>query len=137
MKKSGIKVTKNRKLVLSILEQSQTPLSAQDIYQKITCQKELDYSTVYRILSIFSEHQIVLKSIGGDSIAYYQLNQDQHGHYLVCSACHKRIVIDGCPLHAISEKLTAETGFHITGHNLEFIGECPDCFQKKEREPQK
>jgi Fur family ferric uptake transcriptional regulator len=27
--------------------------------------------------------------------------------------------------------LVEKTGFHITGHNLEFIGECPECIKKK------
>lgn len=131
LRKSGLKVTENRKQVLKVLEEEQGPLSADEIFQKMKQQNSLDYSTVYRILSIFTKKNIILKNVGGNGIAYYQLNDDNHSHYLICSQCHKKVMIEGCPLEEISQKLVEKTGFHITGHNLEFIGECPDCIKKK------
>jgi Fur family transcriptional regulator, ferric uptake regulator len=131
LRKNGLKITESRKLVLNALSQEHGPMTVDEIYRRIISQNSLDYSTVYRILSVFTRKNIVLKCIGGDSIAYYQLYEHNHNHYLVCSKCHKRVMIEDCPLEEISKKLVENTGFHITGHNLEFTGECPDCIHKK------
>lgn len=131
LKKNGLRATESRKAVLDVLEESHKPMTADEIYLHSRQLHELNYSTVYRILSALTEKSIILKSIGGDGIAYFQLNNHNHSHYLVCSECHKRIPIDGCPLDEMGKKLVEETGFLITGHNLEFIGECPDCLKKE------
>lgn len=131
LKKNGLRITENRKLVLEVLEEKHEPMTADEIYLMARQKRELNYSTVYRILSILTDKNIILKNVGGNGISYYQLNNHNHSHYLVCSECHKRIPIDGCPLDEISDKLVEKTGFHITGHNLEFIGECPECIKKE------
>lgn len=131
LKKNGLRTTESRKLVLEVLEKKQEPMTADEIFLQVKQQHGLNFSTVYRILSALTEKNITLKCVGGNGIAYYQLNNHSHSHYLVCSECHKRIPIEGCPLNEISDKLVEKTGFHITGHNLEFIGECPECIEKK------
>ncbi len=133
LKNSGLKITESRKLVLKALEEGHDPMTAEDIYKQVRQQHALNFSTVYRILSALTEKNITFKSVGSDGLFYYQLKDHNHSHYLVCSECHKRVSIEGCPLHEIDEKLTEKTGFNITGHNLEFIGECPECIRKKKR----
>lgn len=130
LKQNGLKITQNRKLILGILEAEQEPMTADEIYLQAKQQHDLNFSTVYRILSVFTQKNILLKSVGGNGTSYYQLNNHNHSHYLVCSQCRKRIAIDECPLDEIGAKLVEKTGFHITGHNLEFIGECPECIKK-------
>lgn len=132
LKSNNLKITENRRLVLSVLESCHEPMTADQIFQEVASQKSLDYSTVYRILSVFTGKHITCKSIGGDGVAYYQFNHEghNHSHYIVCSGCHKRVVVEDCPLEEVSKKLVEQTGFTITGHNLEFVGECPDCVKK-------
>jgi len=130
LKKNGLKSTKSRKLILEVLKKSQEPMSAQKIYVNVRHQGELDFSTVYRTLSTLNEKSIIIKNIEGDGKAYYQINNHNHSHYLVCFECKKRILIDACPLEELTKNLEKITGFHISGHKLEFIGECPECFKK-------
>lgn len=134
LKESGLKNTQNRKLILEVLEASHEPMTAEEIFIQARLQHELNFSTVYRTLSTLTEKKIIIKNVGRDGKSYFQYNNHSHSHYLVCSECRKRIPIDGCPLKEIGENLIKQTGFHITGHNLEFIGECPECFKKKKDE---
>lgn len=131
LKENGLRITDNRRLVLDLLESGQEPMTTDEIYLEARKKSELNFSTVYRILSVLTEKNIVLKSIREDGKYYYQINNHNHSHYLICSECRKRIPIEDCPLKEIGEKLVEQTGFHITGHNLEFIGECPECIEKK------
>lgn len=130
LKDNGLKITGNRRLMLEILEEKHEPVTADEIFLEARKKSELNFSTVYRILSVLTEKNIVMKSIRDDGKFYYQINNHQHNHYLVCSECRKRIPLEECPLKEIGEKLVEKTGFHITGHNLEFIGECPECMKK-------
>lgn len=127
LKESGLKKTDGRKLVLQVMSDNQGPMTAEEIFLAISQIKNLDYSTVYRILSVFTSNHITCKSIGSNGVAYYQLEDHNHSHYIVCSGCHKKVIIEDCPLEAISNRLKEQTGFQITGHNLEFVGECPEC----------
>lgn len=134
LKKYGLKNTENRKIILGILESSPVMVNAEEIFREAKKRKDIDFSTVYRNLSVFCEKGIVIKSIGGDGTACYQLAKSSHSHYLICSECRKRVQIKGCPFEAMKANIVQETGFHITGHKVEFFGECPECFEKNKAE---
>lgn len=131
LKQYGLKNTENRKIILSILGSSPTLVNAEEIFEEAKKKKDIDFSTVYRNLAVFCEKGIVIKSIGGDGTACYQLAKGSHSHYLICSECRKQVQIKGCPFETMKANIVQETGFHITGHNFELIGECPECFEKK------
>lgn len=131
LKQYGLKNTESRKCIIQVLEEAHEPMTAEEIFLQTRKRKNLNFSTVYRTLSTLAEKSIIIKSVGGEGTSYYQLNNHQHSHYLVCLECRKRIPIDGCPLEKMGADLGEKTGFHITGHNLEFVGECPECYKKK------
>ena len=125
--KNDLKQTKRRKAVLAVLEAAGTPLSAEEIYGKVVTQVHMSVSTTYRILGVLTEKGLLLKSLSQDGKTYYQLRGTKHKHQLICTLCGESIPIDGCPLHQLEEELSKQTGYVITGHNLEFSGICPQC----------
>lgn len=131
-KKNGLKGTENRKAIVAILSSNPEPMTAENIFIEMRKKREVNFSTVYRILSILSEKGILLKCAGNDGKAYFQINNEEHSHYLTCVRCHRKIPIDCCPLEQIGKELVKKTGFRIMGHNLEFLGECPECMKKEE-----
>ena len=63
LKKSGLKVTKQREAILDILLTSPSHLTAEDIYLDLKAQgHDFGLSTVYRTLSSLEEHHIVEKT---------------------------------------------------------------------------
>lgn len=131
LRENGLKVTNNRLQILELLQQSSAPMTAEEIYLKLRENSELNVSTAYRILSAFEEKRIVLKHQGCDSKAYYQLFNETHKHYIICSECKTRVDVTNCPLCELEKRLEKETGYEISGHRLEFVGKCPQC-QKQE-----
>ena len=126
----GIKWTKQRKNVYTVLQEAAEPLSAVQIYhlaEKLADGEEYAVSTIYRILAFFEEKGLVSKTAWmGDGAVVYELNRGQHTHYAVCLECHKRIALSNCPFAHIP--LEQETGdFTVTGHKLELYGYCKDC----------
>jgi Fur family ferric uptake transcriptional regulator len=128
---SGFKKTKQRQSVLAVLEQSESPLSAADIYS--LTQKNGDVvwlSTIYRILELFVKKGIVTKvSVMNNDFALYEINRFKHKHYAVCVSCHKVIQMDNCPMEKFIPHLE-DGNFHVTGHNIEIYGYCKDCDAK-------
>nr|WP_302596023.1 Fur family transcriptional regulator [uncultured Cellulosilyticum sp.] len=123
----GIKVTKQRKIIMEILEGAEQPLTADEIYDKVEDKDTINYSTVYRTLGTLSEKGAVTKAGEPGGKTYYQLKRHNHAHELECVECHKHITIEQCPLEAFSRMLSKETGFVITEHNLQIKGICPEC----------
>jgi len=130
LKAKNLRVTKQRKQILQILEIENNPISAEEIFNKLKDLSNMDLSTIYRNLNILEDKNILLKTTNIDGISYYQLNNDQHKHFITCNICHKKFLIENCPIHELEDSIEKETGFMITSHNFEFTGICPTC-QKK------
>lgn len=124
----GVKRTKPREQVISVLEQATTPLTAMDICKQIELsQNAVWLSTVYRVLDLFTAKGLLVKTaILDNGMALYELNRHDHTHYAVCLSCHRVIAMENCPMEEYCPKLK-ESGFHVMGHKLEMYGYCEDC----------
>lgn len=125
-----LKSTKKRQLILSIMENNHCPLTVEDIILQTKESLPMSPSTIYRALHALVEKQVVIKHISQDGLAHYELKSHSHHHHLICTICNRMVAINGCPLKTLEENLMIETGFLITGHNLEFSGICPQCASK-------
>lgn len=125
---AGIKRTRQRESVLSVLENSKSPLTAMDICSQMENGRDTAWlSTVYRILELFIKKGVVIKTnVMNNEMAVYELNRFKHKHYAVCMNCHKIIEMDNCPMEKFIPKLE-DKDFHVMGHNLEVFGFCKDC----------
>lgn len=128
--KYHLKKTKNRILILSLFEKSNKPLTALDIFN-MQKKEKLDLSTIYRTLLTFEKVGLLKKEINEDKENIYSLIQ-KDTHILVCSKCHKRIPLKGCPFHKVNEEIEKETGFILKDQNVEIYGICKEC-QKDEK----
>lgn len=131
LREKNLKATKNRKIILDALLKESNPISAEELFDKLKVDNDMDLSTIYRNLNILEEISVLLKTTNLDGLNYYQLNTSDHKHFITCNNCHKKFVIENCPVHDLEEKIEKETGFVINGHNFEFTGLCPDCQNKK------
>lgn len=131
MNSLNLKYTKKRELILNILEASNKPLTAEDIYALTSKELHMSFSTVYRSLSALTEKNVIMKELRQDGKTYFQLNSHNHKHHLICTICGEVTQIDQCPLHELEDKLVEQTGYIITGHNLEFCGVCPKCSKNR------
>ena len=128
---AGMKKTRQRQSVLSVLDDSQNPLSAADICSRIKKEGEAVWlSTVYRVLELFVKRGIVTKvSVLNNDFALYEMNRFEHKHYAVCVSCRKVIQMENCPMERFIPRLE-DGDFHVTGHKVEIQGYCKDCAAK-------
>ncbi len=139
----GLKWTKQRKRVYKALWETAQPLSAIQIYQRISVSGDKEdseeggeyaISTVYRILAAFEEKGLVEKSTWmEDGTAVYSLNRGGHTHYAVCLKCRSRIPLQSCPFSHVHLEEGMED-FTVTGHKLELYGYCRACREKERQQ---
>ena len=132
---SGLKKTKHRLAVLNILEASPQPITAEQLFSKLTESGiSINLSTVYRALESLSEKNLVIKhNILGNSRALFEYNRSGHRHYLICLGCKKFLPLDHCPLEEYEHSVAKETDYTIAGHTLDIYGYCPECSKKDRR----
>lgn len=125
---NGLKKTKQRETVLSILMQADKPISALDIHSRVLKEGyKVWLSTIYRILEIFEKYNLVVKNTVLDNeTVLYELNSHEHKHYAVCLGCHSITPISDCPMKNFSDNIEDDS-FHVTGHKLEIYGYCKHC----------
>jgi len=132
---AGIKWTRQRRDVYQVLLEATEPLSAAQIYRRLTeeaGQPGYAMSTIYRILAVFEERGLLQKSSWiGDDTLLYELDRGEHTHYALCLGCHKRVPLENCPFaHMHSHFPEIPTDFEITGHKLELYGYCRECRER-------
>lgn len=126
----GLKKTKSRIAVLEKLENSEYPLTAEELHSSLSDQ-DIDLSTIYRTLKSFLEVGLVKREINEKKENVFSLDNDEDSHVLVCVRCHKKIKLAGCPYHEVNEKIEKDTGFLVQDQNVEIYGLCPDCQKKR------
>lgn len=126
-----IKNTKQRGAIMGILKESAEPVSAEEIFARLTNEyPNLALSTVYRNLERFAADGLINKDVFNDGVVRYSLAEEHHGHYLVCTQCSNKIKIDECPLTCLEAGLARDTGYEIEGHTLTIYGKCPECIRR-------
>jgi len=117
-----MRMTEQRKMILSALKQADKPLTCEEIYLKISNDK-LNLSTVYRSLEAFFVSKDVFKTIINQKQYYYI---GHHHHFLVCVNCSDMIAV-GCSIENNEKAIGVPYDFQVTHHDMTLYGYCKNC----------
>ena len=120
LKKKNLKVTKQRVSVLESIIKLEESATIHNIENNV----DMDKSTVYRIINILIDNDIIKKDINYNSIDYFRL-KNNHKHYIKCVKCKKIKNLDSCPFDDINIG-----DFEIINHSLEIEGICKECKER-------
>jgi Fur family transcriptional regulator, ferric uptake regulator len=138
IKSCGFRLTASREAIISIVENNEGHLGADDIYMMIHQKHpEIGLTTVYRTLDLLEHTGIVLKFDFGHGRAKYELAEEysekKHHHHLLCTKCRK--IVDYSDffdeeleyIGKAERGLKEKYGFDIRSHKINFYGICPEC----------
>ena len=139
LREKGLKVTRQRLLILSVLEQNGgRHMTAEDIYELVAEDyPEIGLATVYRALQLLWEIQLVDRINLDDGCVRYEIGHLIKGdakhnhHHLICRACGRVIPFADDLLDDLEHHIEEATGFHVLDHELKFYGLCRECRGKK------
>ena len=124
------RITKQRQVILEELRKLNTHPSADEIYKVVRRRlPRISLGTVYRNLEVLSELGKIQKLELSGSLKRFDWNTKKHYH-IRCVRCNRVDDAPIAPLNQLENDLYKATVFEIIGHNLEFIGLCPECSKK-------
>jgi Fur family ferric uptake transcriptional regulator len=129
LNQEGLRLTRPRRVIMKILQQSAVPLSPQTIQQRaVDAQEEISLVSVYRTIDMLTDLDLIRRVHGHDGCQGYALCSPGHHHHLVCRNCGKSVEYSGSEdLSNLIEAIQVQTGFQIDGHLLQLFGRCPAC----------
>ena len=138
LKQKGVRLTRQRELLLGIIDRSGEHLDAERLFQ-IAKEKDpkLNRVTVYRTLKLLKLGGLVdeldLMHFGGDQ-HYYETRMKQEHAHVVCLRCGKVEEFFGEPLQRLRRQIESHFGFQILLARTEVGGYCSHCQSLRARE---
>jgi Fur family ferric uptake transcriptional regulator len=129
LRQHGYKITTQRRTIINAIIQSHEHLTPAAIYEKV-CRENpgIGLVTIYRTLEMLAELGLICEMhAGGSCRSYLMRRPSEHHHHLICSDCGTVIDFTDCDLGGLERRLAKETSFKISGHLLEFLGQCRKC----------
>ncbi len=128
------RMTPQRRAVLDVLAAAHDHPTAAEICDRVRARTPgVGAATVYRALGLLVQTgQAIELSLGeagtagpaGRGSDRYDARVDAHDH-VVCTRCGSAADVDAA--HPAFDRVARDTGFHITGYDLQFHGVCPSC----------
>ena len=131
LKQRGIRLTRQRQLLLDLLDKSGQHLDAEALYQMAHKEDpKLNRVTVYRTLKLLKEGGLVdeldLMHYTGDQHYYETRTKQEHAH-IICLRCGKVEEFYGDPLSKLRRQVEGMFGFQILIARTEVGGYCAHC----------
>lgn len=123
---NGLRLTKQRKIVLETLKKSPRHFSVDELYTKIL-KKNLNISltSIYRSLKIWAEEGFIAEIKFGKYGSRFNRSLENHYH-ISCQSCGK---IEDIHLKVkdLEAKAQCLSDYKVLSHRIEFMGVCPKC----------
>ena len=126
----GYRLTPQRTLVWDVLRQSQDHLGADEICLRV--QKDFPHvniSTVYRTLELLVELDLVRETHLGPNRRYYEVEEGEPHHHLVCTDCGSVMHLDHQQTGSFRSLLSKEKEFAV--REVSVFGSCNQCLPRQ------
>ena len=133
LRKRGFKITPQRRTIIGAIIHSHEHLTPAAIHERVRQEHPgIGLVTIYRTIEMLTELGFICEThAGGSCRSYLMRRPSEHHHHLICSDCGKVIDFTACDLGGLERRLSEETRFKISGHLLEFLGQCRQCRREK------
>ena len=133
LKQAGLQKTAQRLAVLDVFARAEHPLTASDVFERLSLGQKVNRVTVYRILTSYTSKGIIREFESKRGIHFYE--RIEPGGlplpHFNCRACGVMICMTASPPLGSWEKMVNEPGFEI--ENISLSGLCRQCKTIKER----
>lgn len=125
--KLGNRMTKQKRIILDLLKNTTSHPTADWVYEQAKkILPEISLGTVYRNLHLLNQLGEISVLNYGSSYCRYDGNPSNHYHF-VCESCGRVFDVDLPVQEQLEKEVTAQSGFKILKHRLEFYGYCSSC----------
>ena len=124
----GYRLTPQRMMILSAIENSDDHISAEEIHAQIVAKyPHVNISTVYRTLELLKRLGLVTETNFGEGWVRYHPQGKGHHHHLVCQECGAIIDLDESTLARLEDVLLSRYNFSAQLRHMAIFGRCANC----------
>ena len=128
LRRQGYRITPQRMMILESIENSDTHITAEDIYAEVIKKyPRVNISTVYRTLELLKQLGLIYEIDLGEGKVGYHPEGKGHHHHLICRKCHSIIDINESSLFSVKAVLLQAFDFDADLKHLALFGLCEKC----------
>jgi Fur family ferric uptake transcriptional regulator len=134
VRRSGLRLTSARRLVLEALLAAREPISAEDIADGLGGRMtQSDIASVYRNLETLGALGLVRHFHAGHGPGRYVLEGMADREYIACESCGALESVDPSSLDGVRDEVRELSGFEARFSHFPIVGLCPRCSKQRER----
>jgi Fur family ferric uptake transcriptional regulator len=134
VRRTGLRLTAARRLVLEALLAAREPISAEDIADGLGGRMtQSDIASVYRNLETLGELGLVRHFHAGHGPGRYVLEGTGHREYLACEGCGALESVDPAALDGVRDAVRHLSGFEARFSHFPIVGLCAECATRRRR----
>ena len=120
--KKGLRITNQRELVISIIENSTDHPNVDELYKRASVKdKSVSIATVYRTVKLLEDAKVIDKHEFGDGKARYEQTREHHEH-LIDVETGEVIEFINEELEKLKNEIANKMGYELVDHKLELFG---------------
>jgi Fur family transcriptional regulator, ferric uptake regulator len=124
----GYRLTRQRRLVLDILQDSREHLDAETLYERAKARDaRISLATVYRSLALLKEAGLVQEYHLGKNHGHFETIQASPHHHFTCIQCGQVSEFEAPQISEMAVRLCESQGLQVLRINLHLSGYCTNC----------
>lgn len=132
LKRSGLKRTDQRDLILNVFLENEGHVSVEELYDLVKKRDpSVGFTTIYRTMKLILDAGLAREVSFNDGRTRYE-HEYKHGHHdhLICTQCNGLIEFYSSEIEQLQEEIAERYHFKILDHSHRIFGICADCQQK-------
>jgi Fur family ferric uptake transcriptional regulator len=131
LKRRGLRLTRQRKILLELIDEAGRHLDVERIYALATKRDpRLNRVTVYRTINMLKDAGLIdeldlMHWSGGRH--YYEMRPEQEHAHVVCLRCGKVLEFSGPHLKRLRRQVESDLQFEVLNTRTEIGGYCSEC----------
>jgi len=129
IKRSGLKRTAQRDLILDVFLETEGHVSSEDLYELVKSRDtSVGFTTVYRTLKLLQESGLArdVQYYDGRTLYEHDFKHAHHDH-LICTTCGRLIEFYSEVIENMQDEIADRHGFRPETHSLRIFGTCREC----------
>ena len=132
VRRTGLRLTASRRLVLEALLAARKPISAEDIADGLGGRMtQSDIASVYRNLDTLGSLGLVRHFHAGHGPGRYVLESRADREYLACESCGRVQSVEPAALDVVRAAVLDLAGFEARFSHFPIVGLCPGCAHER------
>ncbi|MEW5873398.1 MAG: transcriptional repressor [Chloroflexota bacterium] len=128
---SGLRMTRQRQLVLEVLEESRQHLDAEAIHDRVRARDpRVGLATVYRTLALLKEIGLVEEHRLGEEHGHFEAVADAPHYHFTCLKCRRVIEFEAPLVDQVIGELVERHGIQVVEAHLNVSGYCAACSEE-------